>query len=110
MMRRLAAGLVLSSCVVLAQGPAARPKFEAFEVATVKPVDSDVHAGRMFRMEGDRRWSATDFTLKNLIALAYDLNPRTISGGPGWMDEQHFDVTAVTPGSVKPSRREQMQM
>jgi len=104
----LAVGWAISA---VGQAPqAARPKFDAFDVATVKPVDADVHAGRMFRMEGDRRWQATNFTLKNLIALAYDLNPRTISGGPGWIDEQHFDVEAVTPGSVKPTRREQMQM
>ncbi len=101
---------LLWSCAAWAQAPGARPKFDEFEVATVKPVDPDVHAGRMFNMDGERRWKATNFTLKNLIALAYDLNPRTISGGPGWMDAQHFDIEAVTPGSIKPTRREQMQM
>ena len=34
----------------------ARPKFDAFDVATVKPVDADAHAGRMFKMDGDQRW------------------------------------------------------
>ena len=111
MMRRLvAAGLVLSSCVMLAQGPAARPKFEAFEVATVRPVDADARAGRMFKMDGPHRWTATNFTLKALLALAYDLNPRTISGGPGWMDEQHFNIEAGVPGDVRPERSEQMRM
>src|SRR5450755_4746486 len=108
--RALIAVSLLGSYVALAQAPTARPKFVEFEVATVKPVDADVHAGRMFNMDGKRRWKATNFTLKNLIALAYDLSPRTISGGPGWMETQHFDIEAVTPGSVKPSRREQMQM
>jgi len=89
---------------------AARPKFEAFEVATVKPVDPDAEAGRMFKMEGTRRWVATNFTLEALIALAYDMNPRTISGGPGWINSQHFDIEAVTPGTVQPTRMEQMQM
>src|SRR5579864_3434413 len=93
--------LALSSYTVFAQGPA-RPKFDAFEVATVKPVDPGVQAGRMFRMGGDHRWVATNFTLEALIALAYDLNPRTISGGPGWIDAQHFDIAAVTPGDVRP--------
>jgi len=89
---------------------AARPKFDAFEVATVKPVDPSVQAGRMFRMDGDHRWLATNFTLQALIALAYDMNPRTISGGPGWIETQHFDIEAVTPGDVRPTRLEQMQM
>jgi uncharacterized protein (TIGR03435 family) len=89
---------------------AMRPKFDAFEVATVKPVDPGERAGRMFRMDGDHRWLATNFTLQALLALAYDLNPRTISGGPGWIETQHFDIEAVTPGNVRPTRPEQMQM
>ena len=87
-----------------------RPNFDAFEVATVKPVDADAKAGRMFRMEGTHRWTATNFTMQALIALAYDLNPRTISGGPEWMDEQKFTIEAVTPGEIAPTRMEQMQM
>jgi uncharacterized protein (TIGR03435 family) len=64
----------------------------------------------MFKMDGPHRWTATNFTLKALIALAYDLNPRTISGGPDWMDSQRFVIEAVTPGDVQPTRMEQMQM
>jgi uncharacterized protein (TIGR03435 family) len=94
----------------LAQSPVARPSFDAFEVATVKPVDADAKAGRMFRMDGTHRWVATNFTLQALVALGYDMNPRTISGGPEWMDSQHFNIEAVTPGNVAPTRQEQMQM
>lgn len=102
--------VVVCSMSAGAQEPAARPKFDAFEVATVKPVDADVKAGRMFRMDGTHRWVATNFTLQALIALGYDMNPRTISGGPGWMDEQKFTIEAVAPGDVAPNRVEQMQM
>jgi uncharacterized protein (TIGR03435 family) len=38
------------------------------------------------------------------------MNPWTISGGPGWMDEQCFNIEAVAPGDVAPIRLEQMQM
>jgi len=96
---------------MLAQAPdASTAKFSAFEVATVKPVDTGQQAGRFFKMEDSHRWAATNFTLTALIALAYDLNPRTISGGPGWMESQHFNIEAITPGEVKPTRLEQMQM
>ncbi|HUD22140.1 MAG TPA: TIGR03435 family protein [Acidobacteriaceae bacterium] len=96
---------------VVAATPASPPYgFDAFEVATVKPVDADLKAGRMFRMDGAHRWVATNFTLEALIALAYDMNPRAISGGPGWMDEQKFTIEAVTPGDIAPTRMEQMQM
>jgi uncharacterized protein (TIGR03435 family) len=90
--------------------PAERPKFEAFDVATVKPVEADANRGRLFKMVGPHRWVATDYTLKNLIALAYDMSPKTISGGPAWMETQHFNIEAITPGEVRPTRLEQMRM
>ena len=103
-------GLLLATAAVSAQQVSTRSNFEAFEVATVKPVEHAPQTGRMFRMQGPHRWIATDYTLKNLIALAYDLNPRTISGGPSWMDSEHFDIEAITPGDARPERTEQMQM
>ena len=33
--------------------------------------------------------------LKLQIAAAYDLNPRTISGGPAWIGTDHYDILAV---------------
>jgi uncharacterized protein (TIGR03435 family) len=89
---------------------AARPRFDAFEVASIKPVDADAKAGRYFKMDGLNRWTATNFTLEALIALGYDLNPRTVAGGADWVRTQRFVITAVTPGDVQPTRLEQMQM
>ena len=103
-------GAGLQSPSGAAQTQAARPTFDAFEVATIKLVDPGQEAGRFFKMDGAHRWIATNFTLKNLIALAYDLNPRTISGGPGWIESEHFNIEAVTPGDVTPTRLEQMRM
>jgi uncharacterized protein (TIGR03435 family) len=111
MRRWVVVGLGLVSVCAVAQVPqTVRPKFDAFEVATVRPVDADAKSGRMFRMDGAHRWVATNFTLQALVALGYDMNPRTISGGPDWMDTQHFNIEAVTPGDVAPTRLEQMQM
>jgi uncharacterized protein (TIGR03435 family) len=45
-----------------------------------------------------------------LIAAAYNLNSKTISGGPGWIESDHYDIAAVTPGEVRPTRDEQMSM
>ena len=86
-----------------------RPRFEAFEVATVK-VSDESFPGRYIRMESDHRFVERNYTLKGLIAAAYDLNPKTISGGPGWVNGDHFDIEAVTPGSVRPTHDEQMAM
>jgi uncharacterized protein (TIGR03435 family) len=112
--RWLAAAVVVIVVGAAAQAqqtaPAARPKFDAFDVATVKPVDPDETRGRLFKMDGPHRWVATDYTLKNLIALAYDMNPKTISGGPSWIDSQHFNIEAISPGDIRPTRLEQMRM
>jgi uncharacterized protein (TIGR03435 family) len=83
---------------MLAQPAGPRPKFDSFEVATIKPVDPDAKAGRYIVMQGTHRFVEKAYTLKLLIAGAYDLNPRTIPGGPGWIESDHYDIVAVTPG------------
>ena len=111
MFRQLAAFAVFASAVgVFAQTPTPRPKFEAFEVATIKPVPSDAERGRYITMQGTNRFIGKDYTLKLLIAAAYNLNPHVISGGPEWLDAEHFDISALTPGDVRPTRDEQMVM
>jgi uncharacterized protein (TIGR03435 family) len=111
MIRRLvSAAAIAIACGVLAQTPIPRPKFDAFEVATIKPAPLDNKGGRYIRMESANRFVEKYYTLKLLIAAAYDLNPREISGGPDWMDSERYDITAVTPGDVRPTRDEQMGM
>jgi uncharacterized protein (TIGR03435 family) len=102
--------LALSLAPAAAQSPAAGPKFDAFDVATIKPVTPDAKAGRYITMDGTHRFIAKNYTLKLLIAAAYDLNSRTILGGPKWIDSDHFDILAITPGEVRPTRPEQMAM
>jgi uncharacterized protein (TIGR03435 family) len=111
MVRRFAfAFFAISACAVLAQSPAPRPKFDAFEVATVKPADSGPKSGRYIVMQGTNRFVEKDYTLKLLIAAAYDLNPRTISGGPAWLSDDHYDIVAVTPGEVRPNHDERFKL
>ena len=103
--------LTVVACGLTAQETAPRPAFGAFEVATVKPIDADhPKAGRYYRMESADRFVAVNYTLKLLIAAAYDLNPRTISGGPSWVDSAKYDIVAKTPGQIRPERTEQMAM
>jgi len=103
---------VLSATAALSaqQTSTSRPKFDGFEVATVKPIEHNPQGGRYFRMESNNRFVVRDYTLKLLIAAAYDLNPRTISGGPDWIDSDHYNIDALTPGDIKPVRTEQMAM
>jgi uncharacterized protein (TIGR03435 family) len=101
--------LVLSAAGTLSQ-TAPRPKFDAFDVATIKPVEFDAKGGRYIKMDGLHRFVEKAYTVKLLIAAAYDLNPRTVLGGPGWMDSAYYDIVAVTPGDVQPNHAEQMSM
>jgi uncharacterized protein (TIGR03435 family) len=116
MLRRIAAlALLISASGILAQSPASspavpRPKFDTFEVATIKPMEPDAKSGRYITMQGNNRFVEKAYTLKLLIAAAYDLNPRTISGGPSWIESDHYDIVAVTPGEVRPTHQEQMSM
>lgn len=116
MVRQLALATLLVAAVKLpAQSPSAnettqRPKFDAFEVATIKPVAPDARAGRYLIMQGTNRFAGKNYTLKLLIAAAYELNPKTISGGPAWLESDRFDILAVTPGAIRPSHDEQMAM
>ena len=94
---------------MLTQAPALRPRFDAFEVATIKPTD-EKQQGRFIRMESDNRLVERGYTVKLMIAAAYDLNPKTIAGGPVWMNDDHYDIEARTPGAVRPTHDEQMAM
>jgi len=92
-----------------AQSPAKRPAFDAFEVATIKPADLD-QKGRFIRMQSVNRFYAKGFTLQALVAAAYSLSPRAISGGAPWTDSDRYDILASTPGDVQPNLDEQMAM
>ncbi len=107
----LAASAVLTpSPAAVMQAPAtAHPHFDAFDVATIRPANTD-EKGRYLIMQGTHRFVGKYYTLKLLIAAAYELNPREISGGPGWVESEHYDILAITPGDTRPTHDEQMTM
>lgn len=105
--------MALCASGISAQSPGSSPAQAAslaFEVATIKPVPPDTKSGRYIIMQGKDRFVAKHYTLKLMIAAAYDVSPKAISGGPAWMDSDHFDIAALTPGTDRPSRDEQMAM
>src|SRR5215831_8956924 len=89
-----------------------RPKFEAFDVATIKPagLDGPAAPGRWIRMESANRFVAHNHAVRTLVAAAYDLAPEAISGGPSWVDSDRWEILAKTPGGVRPTLDEQMSM
>jgi uncharacterized protein (TIGR03435 family) len=83
---------------------------ESFEVATIKPTAPDWNRGRFIRMEGAHQFVVRNHVLRTLIAAAFNLNPKTVSGGPSWVDSDHFDILAETPGETPPNLETQMSM
>jgi uncharacterized protein (TIGR03435 family) len=63
-----------------------------FDVASVKPNKSG--SGMMRMMVKQDGFSCENISLKNLIASAYVVRQDLISGGPGWVESQGFDVDA----------------
>jgi uncharacterized protein (TIGR03435 family) len=92
---------------VFAQSTGSR--FDEFEVASIKPAAPGA-AGRWIRMLSTNEFAAKNHAIKTLIAAAYNLSPRAISGGPAWVDSDHYDIVARTPGGVRPNLNEQMAM
>jgi len=102
--------VVLCASAAVAQAPAETPSAtQSFEVATIKPASLD-QKGRYITMQGTNRFVVKYYTLKLLVAAAYNLSPKVISGGPDWVESGHFDILALTPGETRPSHDEQMAM
>jgi uncharacterized protein (TIGR03435 family) len=103
------AGIVLTLAAAALWSQSARPAFDAFEVAAIKPSDPETR-GRWIRMQSANQVAARNHTLKTLIAAAYNISPVTISGGASWVESDHYDILARTPGAVRPNLEEQMAM
>jgi uncharacterized protein (TIGR03435 family) len=73
-----------------AQTPAARPEFE---VASVK-LNATGSGMIMIGPPAGGRFRATNATLKMLAGLAWKVQNYAISGGPAWIDSEHYDINA----------------
>ena len=74
-----------------AQSPNTSHSYE-YEVASIKPNKSGTNMVRlMFSPDG---LSATNGTLQMLIHAAYGVEDNQISGGPRWLNSDHYDIEA----------------
>lgn len=70
----------------------AHVKLPEFDVVSVRENKSD--SGMMRSMYTPDGISVENFSLKNLLASAYNIKPYLISGGPSWINSTGFDVQA----------------
>jgi bla regulator protein BlaR1 len=72
-----------------------------FDVASVKPNVSGAMPVTLQTMPGGR-FIATNAPLRTLIREAYALQGSQLSGGPGWLDSDRFDIVAKYEGNPTP--------
>jgi uncharacterized protein (TIGR03435 family) len=93
-----------------AQSPTSATGGLAFEVASIKPNRSqdpfrgiDTPPGRLI---------VTNLTVREMIGAAYDIPPplrrSRMTGGPGWIDVDRFDVVAKAEGTPSLAQRRAM--
>src|SRR4051812_26528902 len=64
-----------------------------FEVASVKPNKSG--GGQVsIGIQPGGRFNASNVTLRDLIRIAYQVQPFQIVGGPDWLSSDRFDIAA----------------
>ncbi len=64
-----------------------------FEVASIKPAAPDAR-GMFIRTTAGGRVNVTNMSLKELIVIAYRIQPYQISGGPPWLESAKWDISA----------------
>jgi uncharacterized protein (TIGR03435 family) len=73
---------------------------QEFEVASIKPAAPDAR-GMGVRTTPGGRVNITNMTLKEMIVLAYRIQPYQISGGPPWLATAHYDISAKPESAPK---------
>jgi uncharacterized protein (TIGR03435 family) len=70
----------------------------SFEVASIKPNRSGDMFIRIMFQPG--RFTANGVTTKHLITMAYNVRDFQVSGGPGWINSERYDIEAKVPDSI----------
>jgi uncharacterized protein (TIGR03435 family) len=80
-----------------------------FEVVSIRPhpYNGDEPSNRQFLPGG--RFVATATTAGTLLRIALMTDNDHMSGAPGWVNDELFDITAVTAGHSEPKTPEQFQ-
>jgi len=80
---------------VLVASLAAQDQAE-FDAASIKPNDS-VRIGMFIDTGASGELTARNATLRDLIIFAFNVRSVQITGGPRWIDSEHYDVVARPP-------------
>lgn len=97
--------IVLASFGALGQPAATPPAAQpAFEVASIK-LNTSGEPGSQMRSGGGGEIIMRNFSLKQIIKMAYEVKDYSLSG-PEWLDSERFDINAKPPAGTA---RDQMR-
>jgi bla regulator protein blaR1 len=83
---------LMDAPLIQAQAPAISTSSPSFEVASIKP--NRAGDNRIRLMFAPDSLSGNGISVKMLIGFAYNLIDFQISGGPGWIDSERYDIEA----------------
>ena len=92
--------MALRPTVLLCLAAASLFAQKTFEVATIKPNAENDHRF-MFRILPGGGFSATGANLRMLITQAYNVKDFQLTGGPGWLATDRFDVNAKAEATTE---------
>jgi uncharacterized protein (TIGR03435 family) len=71
-----------------------KPARLTFEVVSIKPSKAGARGGGIKPQPGGQEYKAENVPVKLMISLMYKIPFRQITGGPGWLDSDLYDVDA----------------
>jgi uncharacterized protein (TIGR03435 family) len=102
-----------AQAAVPAQAPeVSQPEGETplrFEVASIRPRESDSGEPSNRRILPGGRFVATATTVRTLIRIAFGIDDNRISGAPSWIDSETFDISATTVNHTEVNSPQQFQ-
>jgi bla regulator protein blaR1 len=72
-----------------------------FEVASIKPAAPD-QRGQFIRPGANGGLNITNMPLKEMMIIAWRVQPFQISGGPSWIESQRYDISTKPDHKPKP--------
>jgi uncharacterized protein (TIGR03435 family) len=88
--------------------PAAQPPLR-FEVASIRPHPSGGNDPSNRQILPGGRFVATATSVRTLIRIAFGTDDNRISGAPGWIDSETFDINAITADHAEVTSPQQFQ-
>ncbi len=85
-----------------------KPARLTYEVASIRPSASGERGGGIKPIPGGEAYTAKNVPVKLIIALMYKLPMRQVTGGPSWLESDHFDIDAKADHSYSKDDLQEM--